>query len=565
VTAGSLVLAVLGGIALAAIQLLPTAEFAAHSQRAGTLTDPEFAYGLSFWPWRLITLLAPNFFGNPALGGYWGRGTYWEETAYVGILPLLLATLAIVRWWQKQRRATSHSERLPLVPFWGLLALVSLVLALGEFTPIYRFVFEYVPGFGYFQAPARLMIGYALGIAMLAGTGADTLRIGYRARTVLRIVLVAALGLGLAALGARLLSANIPPSFGNSTARLGLTLVLAAGLLLLLGRQLRGRRWQATAVALIVADLLVFGWPLAPGTDPEIYHRPVASASFLAYQPPGRIYVAYPYARKMYDTYVSLQAYGPADPDYLQGLRESQIPNLGAVQGLYGVENYDPLTVGLYHDLWDRLEGERDQPPDLREILPILNLFGARYVINDTVPDQTPLTPIYDAGPYILRNDAALPEAYFVSTARIVEDVETRLEILADPDLDSRSEVLLSKAPSAATLNPTGTTQPSPEPLISLDREGPAKVRIHVDTEQPGYLVLADTYYPGWRAKIDGKETEIFPANHAFRAVAIEAGVHTVVFHYAPPSFQIGAWVTLTSVLILAGLSAISFIRKRST
>ena len=169
---GGLLLAAVWGAALAAIQLLPTAELAAHSQRAGNLTDLTFAYELSFWPWRLITLLAPDFFGNPARGEYWAYGTYWEEAAFVGVLPLMLAALALAAWWRKRKQ--SAGGPLSLVPFLALLCLVSILLALGNRTPLYPLLFRYVPGFGLFQAPARLTVGYALGIALLAGIGADT-------------------------------------------------------------------------------------------------------------------------------------------------------------------------------------------------------------------------------------------------------------------------------------------------------------------------------------------------------------------------------------------------------
>jgi uncharacterized membrane protein YfhO len=82
---------------------------------------------------------------------------------------------------------------------------------------------------------------------------------------------------------------------------------------------------------------------------------------------------------------------------------------------------------------------------------------------------------------------------------------------------------------------------------------------------QAGYLVLADTYYPGWRAEVDGAETEILVANHAFRAVALELGKHTVVFEYAPISFQIGAWITLGSSLVLViCLTAICVCRQHT-
>jgi uncharacterized membrane protein YfhO len=60
-----------------------------------------------------------------------------------------------------------------------------------------------------------------------------------------------------------------------------------------------------------------------------------------------------------------------------------------------------------------------------------------------------------------------------------------------------------------------------------------------------GYLVLADTHYPGWNATTDGLASEILPANHAFRAVQLSKGQHTVVFEYAPVSFRLGLWLTI--------------------
>jgi hypothetical protein len=550
-----LLLAALWGVALAAIQLLPSAELVAHSQRAGTLSDLRFALGLSFWPWRLITLLAPDFFGNPARGGYWAYGTYWEETAFVGILPLLLAALALVAWWQK--RKTDDPGPLSLVPFLFLISLFSILLALGDNTPIYPLLFHYVPGFGLFQAPARLMIGYALAVPLLAGLGADAFRPTVRTRTACRVLLLAGLGIGIAGLGARLALPVVQASFGSSAARLGLTLSLAAGVLLLRGRRLRGDRWPALVVALVALDLLAFGWGLAPGADPAVYHTPVATAEFLQTQPPGRVFVAEPYAREVYDEYVSLGDFGSTDLAYLQGLRESLIPNLNAPHGLAGVGNYDPLTVGVYHDLGDRLEGERDAPPDFDEVRPLLDLFGARYVVTD---DDLPLPILYDGSPRIYLNGQALPEAWIVHRARTVEDPAARIDALLDPDFDPRIEVILNEPPPSPL--PLGDIVPS-EDRATIVREGPGRMAIQAGAAQPGYLVLADTYYPGWQATIDGEPAEILAANHAFRAVELEAGQHTVVFEYTPASFEAGAWVTLGAALLLAVAVLFALWRRR--
>jgi uncharacterized membrane protein YfhO len=75
---------------------------------------------------------------------------------------------------------------------------------------------------------------------------------------------------------------------------------------------------------------------------------------------------------------------------------------------------------------------------------------------------------------------------------------------------------------------------------------------------QPGYLVLTDTYYPGWRATVDGQPAEILEANHAFRAVQLDRGEHTVTFEYEPLSFRLGAWLTLLALVVLVVIPIIS-------
>ena len=87
-------LAVLLGLALAAAQPLPAAELTRESQRADGLDYTRIMMH-SFWPLRLLTLLSPDFFGSPAQNSFWGYDNYWENAAYIGLIPLLLALYAI--------------------------------------------------------------------------------------------------------------------------------------------------------------------------------------------------------------------------------------------------------------------------------------------------------------------------------------------------------------------------------------------------------------------------------------------------------------------------------------
>ncbi|MEK7785296.1 MAG: YfhO family protein, partial [Chloroflexota bacterium] len=75
-----------------------------------------------------------------------------------------------------------------------------------------------------------------------------------------------------------------------------------------------------------------------------------------------------------------------------------------------------------------------------------------------------------------------------------------------------------------------------------------------VTLEQNGYVVLSDTYYPGWRVFVDGEPQPLLRANYLFRAVAVPAGQHEVVFEYAPLSATVGLAVSIVSLVIWIGL-----------
>src|SRR5512135_3460447 len=107
--------------------------------------DYNLAMTYSFWPWRLLTLLAPDLFGNPARGSFWGYGNYWEDAVYVGLLPLLLALGAALKWIAGRRSASGSlpaAESPPstarrAVPFLVALLSLALLFALGQNTPVF--------------------------------------------------------------------------------------------------------------------------------------------------------------------------------------------------------------------------------------------------------------------------------------------------------------------------------------------------------------------------------------------------------------------------------------------
>jgi len=148
---------------LSAVQLLPTLEYLTISQRAGAL-GRDFALTYSFWPWRILGLLVPNLFGSPATGDYWGYANYWEDAVYIGVLPIVLAGLGIIRGL---RRGDGYGRLARLLAITGA---VALLLALGKNTPIFPFLFDHIPTFNLFQAPTRLNLLAVFALALPRST-----------------------------------------------------------------------------------------------------------------------------------------------------------------------------------------------------------------------------------------------------------------------------------------------------------------------------------------------------------------------------------------------------------
>jgi uncharacterized membrane protein YfhO len=95
-----------------------------------------------------------------------------------------------------------------------------------------------------------------------------------------------------------------------------------------------------------------------------------------------------------------------------------------------------------------------------------------------------------------------------------------------------------------------GVTSPVP----SITARSLNKISIDAQSSGPGLLVLGDTYYPGWKAFVNGKESRIYRVNHAMRGVVVAGGRQSVEFRYEPASFLIGAVISSVSVVALVGL-----------
>lgn len=546
------VTAVGGALVLAgawsAPQLLPAIELAAQSPRhAAALTvrmaDPR-PRGRDVGGLVLATLVPMR------------DASFFRPHPHVGPLAALLALAALLH--RRQRRTTG---------FFVLLALCAGLLALGRSTPVYAFYFE-LPTGNLFRVPDRFFILVSLGLAVLAGVGADYL---WRRKSPSRSARWAALSAGIV-LAALALAA--PPSWQAEAARgtkdaaellrdvrlrLLAPYLIAASMWLSLYLTLSGwaRRLLVVTVPVALYATLFqtfINYSPLPDTHPNLHTMPPAVASFLhEHQGFARTYIPPP------------GPFGTA----------ARIPSkAGMLEHLYTVGDRENVFLSR---LWDytalfqarrRLgigQGEFHVSSASRN-LRLLDLMGVRTIVERPPglflkPNATRTFPVIyrDPSTRIYENPPAKERAYLVYEAEVAASPESALQRLADPRFSIDDRVVLeAPATPRAAPSPVGARKGSSR----IVRYEAHEVAIETDTAEPAYLILTDQHYPGWQAEVDGQPTEIYRANYLFRAVPVPGGRHRVTFRYVPRSFYVG--LLIASVVGAGALAVFWSVRLRS-
>jgi O-antigen/teichoic acid export membrane protein len=565
------------GLGLAAVQVIPLLEVVTQNFRQESATYQQVV-GWAY-PWRrLIAFLVPDFFGNPAHHSYfdvfsrqtvtalrnaqgepirtiyWDAKNYVEGGSYVGILPLLLALIAAFR------------SRTKYVYIFLSLAIISLLFVFG--TPLYAVLYYLLPGIKQLHSPFRWIFPYTLSVSVLAGCGASWLAdhaASARARPVRTLGGLALLGgllgiLGLAlgllfpgpvlALAQRaLLSlAQATQAFADGRAfysyefrnlLIFFVALCGAGLSLWLSRvrlRLAGIPvWQAAAVLVIVGELFVIGTGFNPRAD----------ASILSFEPPVVAFLRQDQELWRFTTFDA-------------GGEKTLNANTGMFYDLSDIRGYDSIIAKQYVDYMQLIEPQGEllynRIAPLTQLTsldsPLLNLLNVKYVVTTQALDRSNYTLVYDGEVRVYRNDDYLPRAFVVYGAQVIPDEAARRDALRQ--LNPRETVILEEEPPAGWAQGEGTEWAP----ASITGYGFNEVTVEVNLPHAGYLVLADNWFPGWRAydtQPGGGEQEIslYRANGTFRAVALSPGQHTVRFKYTPLSFKLGLFISFMAGVVL--------------
>lgn len=534
------------GLALCAIQLLPTIEAAGESSRAKGMAQS--------WSLDGARAAAPTLMGP--FPDRVAEGVHWEARGGIGFTWAILALVGVAIGGRAARLA-------------AIIAVGMLVYALGGSLLIDR-----LPGFNTFRMPTRMLLTVAFPVAYLAGLAVQSLAREWappalRGATVIVVLLVVGPGLGT------LLAGKFPDLGAVNPGWRAYWLAVPAAWIafLVLAPRQPGSARSLVLVALLVGDLFLFSVRY-PATKPQsdIYPRsPLVDPIRNDEQMPGAL-VYDPDVNEARDCF-----FGAGSP-------------VASVHGVRSIRGYNPLDVARYRQFLAFIadEGEPQRAFSGNFTNPVMtshgftvknrrlfDLLGVAWVIApaDDPPtgggwvavaeevDRAPrsynvLGPgVRELPPLRLYfNFQSLPRA-FVVPAAVPEVGES--EVLGQlKSLDLwRTATLADWAPAA---------DPLPVPAVGrrwqrIRDARPNRIHIELDGRSAGVLVVTDPWYPGWRCWVDGTEVPVRKADYAFRGVMVPAGAKEVEFRFEPASYRRGKWVsvvTLAGVMFLLGFAA---------
>jgi uncharacterized membrane protein YfhO len=153
----------------------------------------------------------------------------------------------------------------------------------------------------------------------------------------------------------------------------------------------------------------------------------------------------------------------------------------------------------------------------------------------------------------VFENTKVLPRAFAVpaSGIEVIPDPAAALARLSDPTFDPERTALLPELLKSQSVNENPALGTSESSVVATHQDI-NKVEISAQVKEPAVLVLSDTYYPGWKVLVDGREEKVLRVNYTFKGVALYPGTHKVRFVYEPFTFWAGLLISIVSGLVIS-------------
>ncbi len=528
-------LAILFSLGISAIQILPGLELSMSSARSPHEFDFLFNKIL-IQPKQLIMLLIPNAFGNPATRTYWPADTFVGKSIYIGLIPLFFLLSAF-------------RLKNTIVNFFGLSTFGILILMTAN--PVTFILYKLnIPLFSS-SSPTLMGFLFTFSLSVMTAFGLDgwskekhSLRkLAHRSLTVVAFFILVWI-----------------------TFRFSSHIEVAQ---------------KAILYSFFLAGITILGFFIAIMRPKFMYivlsilivvHAADLFVQFQKFNPFVASALVFPEA----PIFTFLKNRGGIDRFWGYGTANIEA-NFATQYGLFSPDGYDPLypktygefigssSDGKIHSTFTTQTrsdavvapgfGEKDFPSNEYR-LRILNILGVKYILDRAENASTDHTfppnafrEIYNQdGWRVMENRNATPRIFLASDYKVFKTKTEFENTFFGRDFDSKKTILLEQS------LPIDLQKPTTPDSLAVEYYAPNYIKVTTKSDGVRLLFLSDTYYPGWKSFVDGKETPIYRANYSFRAILIPKGEHTISFQFAPVTVRVGSIVSLLSLLSLTGL-----------
>ncbi len=536
--------------------------------------DYQYATNWSFSPGEVITFLLPYYygFGDVEIQGqkanlYWGQMPFTTNPMYFGVIVLILAVTGIFYNFRKN----------PFVQAMTVISVVFLLMSFGRNFPlIYDLFFNYFPYFSSFRAPVMIHHFMNIAIVILSGFGLKSVIEIVKGKTDSeRLKKLCYVFFGIAGLmflisivgfegsytdsvststladklkqqGATAQQISqyikqqiIPNAYANSISDLRLHaffIALVAGLMFMYAtNKVSVKIFLAGTILIAVIDLWNVNFKTLHWDNPGETKNAFAETDYTNWL-----------LKTNPDTYTYRVA------EFSGGRLTTD--NTMAYYRLHSFNGYHGAKIRIYQDAVDVAEGENPL---------LLTLGGVKYIISDKPLQDTSFVQVFKGTKFIYENKNFIPKAFFADGYKVEKDI-TILNNIRDMNFDPRKTAFLEKDINQKIDKPDSTAG------VKMIKGDIHSLEFEVNATGNNLLVFSEIYLPfGWKAYIDGKETEFYKTDYILRSLVVPQGKHKVEFRYEPAVYYTGKSVSiganvLLGIILLAGVFGFAANKNKS-
>lgn len=516
-------------IGISLIILLPVFSQTQLSVRSSEIYSKAYNYGLMPIS-NFIRLFAADFFGNPTTYNYRGAFMYYENSPFLGTLTLPLILPLFFKTFRNKKNI-----------FWLVVLALSLLLILDS--PITQLIYRQNLPFLTFSSASRMLFITSLCVAILCSNALSLLK-DKKYQHYIKIfcfIFISIIISSLTYLKFNETAQNFTVSLRNSI----IPLALLSVPIILFKFSFLKKLYLPILLILFFLDFSRYFWKFNPFVDSSFIFPTTPAITFLQKQP-------------------GIFRVGRLN-------REIMTPNTWMPYKLSSVEGYDPLVLENYSRFLNRVNNNNYYDGVNRYVelyspdFNFLKSLNVKYLLSVNKDQKEPIE--------ILKNKKDL-EIIFTDKSTVIYENKNYLEraYFIKNTISAKDHIEVAKAIDDKNFSPLNNAIVlSQDSIPNLWSIGKVEIKSYKDNsllletlnQGRGFLVIADTYHPGWHVYIDGIEDKIYEINGALRGVIVPPGNHQIKMVFWPDDIALAIKISLGSLFGMVILSICLLIKNK--